>query len=225
MRRVDAEAQRRFGIEPVQLMEIAGMQVARFVDDWIHGSAGKRIGVVAGAGNNGGDALVAARFLVQRGATVTAWIVEPTRPDGLAARHARTLRAMGIACVEARGGLDPSVDIVLDGLLGTGVRLPLREDLAAIIRAMNAWGSPIIAIDLPSGLDGDTGEGNDTCVRAAATVTLGVAKPGLVGMDAVGRLFFADIGLPAALFGSDRDAVQALYREGSLVELVPPQSE
>jgi NAD(P)H-hydrate epimerase len=225
MRRIDAGALKTFGIEPLQLMEVAGTQVARFVDDWLAGAAGTSIGVIAGAGNNGGDALTAARFLAQRGAQVTAWIVQPTRPNGLAARHARTLRAMGIACADAGVGLDLAVDLVLDGLLGSGIRLPLREDVAPIIAAMNASNAPIIAVDIPSGLDADTGAGDDRCVRAAATLTLGLPKPGMVGIPAVGRLFIADIGLPVALFGPDQDAVQALYRHGDLLELRPPKLE
>jgi len=159
MRRIDAGALKTFGIEPLQLMEVAGTQVARFVDDWLAGAAGTSIGVIAGAGNNGGDALTAARFLAQRGAQVTAWIVQPTRPNGLAARHARTLRAMGIACADAGVGLDLAVDLVLDGLLGSGIRLPLREDVAPIIAAMNASNAPIMRRRYPLGTRRGYGSG------------------------------------------------------------------
>jgi len=220
MQAIDAEARAGFGIEPRQLMELAGFQVARFVDDWLGGAAGKRIAVIAGAGNNGGDALAAARFLSQRGGEVVAWILEARDPESLAASHARTLRAMGIPCATAMGTLDLDADVLLDGLLGTGIRIPLREPAAGLIRAINDAGRPVIAIDLPSGLDADTGAGDGSAVQAAATVTLGLPKPALRTARSGGRLFLADIGLPAALFGPARPAVQALYRSGDLVELV-----
>jgi NAD(P)H-hydrate epimerase len=85
---------------------------------------------------------------------------------------------------------------------------------------MNAAGRPIIAIDVPSGMDADTGMGADTAVRAAATVTLAAPKAGLAGSTNAGRVFVADIGMPVALFGADRDKLAALYALGDLVELV-----
>ncbi len=220
MRRVDAEAQRRFGIEPRQLMEVAGFQVARFLAARGGGVAGRRIAVVAGAGNNGGDALVAARFLAHLGAEVIAWIVEARDPASLAAAHGRTLRALGIECHSTTGSLDLSADLVVDGLLGTGVRLPLRGPASALVSSINRAEAPVVAIDLPSGLDSETGAGDATAVQAESTVTLGLPKPALAATHSSGRVFLADIGLPAALFGRDQAAVAAVYREGSLLELV-----
>ncbi|MDQ6710916.1 MAG: NAD(P)H-hydrate epimerase [Candidatus Dormibacteraeota bacterium] len=220
MRRVDTEAQQRFGIEPRQLMEVAGFQVARFLAARRGGVAGRRIAVVAGAGNNGGDALVAARFLAQLGAEVIAWIVETRDPASLAAAHTRTLRAMGIECHAATGVLDLSADLILDGLLGTGVRLPLREPASDLVGSINRAEAPVVAIDLPSGLDSETGAGGATAVQAESTVTLGLPKPALGATQSAGRVFLADIGLPAALFGQNQAAVAAVYREGSLLELV-----
>lgn len=220
MHDVDAAARTTFGIEPRQLMEVAGVQVARFVDDWLGGAAGKRIAVIAGAGNNGGDALVAARFLAQRGGEVVVFMVEAKDPDSLVAGHARTLRAMGIRCVTAMGNVDLDGDVLLDGLLGTGIRVPLREPAPRLIRAINEAGRPVIAIDLPSGLDADSGAGDESAVQAMATVTLGLPKPALRTARSCGRLFLADIGLPAALFKPARPAAEALYRAGDLVELI-----
>jgi len=85
---------------------------------------------------------------------------------------------------------------------------------------MNATGRPIVAIDVPSGMDADTGMGANTAVRAAATVTLAAPKAGLAGASNAGRVFVADIGMPLALFGSERDKLAALYALGDLVELV-----
>jgi NAD(P)H-hydrate epimerase len=220
MRRVDIEADRLFHISTSQLMEVAGFQAARFVADWLGGVSGRRILVVAGAGNNGGDALVAARFLVQRGATVSALCLAPKDPASPVANHARTLEAMGIACAPLNGSFPISADLVLDGLLGTGIRLPLREPLTDLIAVVNGAGTPVVAIDLPSGLDSESGEGDKGAIQAAATLTLGLPKPALRRARCRGRLFLADIGLPAALFGADEMAVSNLYRRGDLLEIV-----
>lgn len=222
MRQIDREAQTRFGIEPRQLMEVAGFQVARFIEGWVHGAREKRIAVVAGAGHNGGDGLVAARFLAQRGAHVSAWLVEPRSPQSLAAIHARTLRAMEIPCAPASGDMRLVADLIVDGLLGTGITLPLREPAPTLIHAMNQSGVPIVAIDLPSGLDADSADGDAGAVQAVATITLGLPKPALATARSCGRVFLADIGLPAALFGPAEAAARAIYREGDLLELVRP---
>ena len=220
LRRADADAASIFGIEPLQLMEVAGWQVARFVDAFMDGIQGKRVSVVAGSGNNGGDALVAARFLLQRGAIVNASIVPSRDASSLTGRHALTIGRLGIPIADAPQGIDASADVLVDGLFGTGIRLPLRDPAPAIIAAMHATGRPIVAIDVPSGMEADTGTGADTAVRAAATLTLVAPKAGFAGAPNAGRVFVADIGMPLALFGADRDKLAALYALGDLVELV-----
>ena len=224
LRQADAEARSQFGIEPFQLMEVAGWQIARFVNAFMHGIRGRHVMVVAGPGNNGGDALVAARFLHQRGAIVSASIVAPRDTNSLVAHQASILRQMGIPIHDAPDGIGPSADAVVDGLIGTGIRPPLREPAPRIIEAMNATGRPIVAIDVPSGMDADTGLGAEAAVRAGATLTLAAPKAGLARAPNAGRIFVADIGMPAALFGTDREALAALYAVGDLVELVDPES-
>lgn len=220
MRQVDLDCDRLFHIGTARLMEIAGFQIARFVDGWLQGSAGRRVLVLAGSGNNGGDALVAARFLTQRGADIRCVTVPANDPAGLVANHEQTLRAMGIECEAWTGLLRTPTDLILDGLLGTGIKLPLREPVPALIAAANQSGTPIVSIDVPSGLDSETGQGNAAAMQAAATLTLGLPKPGLSSAPCSGRLFVADIGLPAALFGAQQRAVRELYRRGDLVEIV-----
>ena len=222
LRQADAEAVTAFGIEPLELMEVAGWQVARFVDAFMGGIRNKRVTVVAGSGNNGGDALVAARVLLQRGAIVSVSVVHSRDPNSLPGRHALTARRLGIPILDAPQGIDPSADVLIDGLFGTGIHLPLREPAPAIIEAMNATARPIVSIDVPSGMDADTGIGAESAVRAAATVTLVAPKAGLAGASNTGRLFVADIGMPVALFGADGEGLAALYAVGDLVELVVP---
>jgi NAD(P)H-hydrate epimerase len=217
MRKADQQAGEIFGIEPAQLMEVAGFQVARLTRSWLS-TPDQRVAIVCGAGNNGGDALVAARHLFQRGVRVTAWVMPP-RSGSLAMRQLDIALRLGIPCSEVTNSELPAADLILDGLLGTGIRPPVREREAALIRAMNAAGPPLIAIDIPSGLDPD-GEISGDSVRAVATITLGLAKPGLLDSTSVGRLFLADIGMPPAIFGRNAPAVAALYAKGDLLELV-----
>jgi NAD(P)H-hydrate epimerase len=219
LREADEQASSQFGIEPIQLMEVAGWQVARFVDGFVDGVRGKLVVVVAGSGNNGGDALAAARFLHQRGAIVRTSIVPARDPNSLAARHALTAGRLGIAMRPPPEGVDPSADVLVDGLFGTGIRLPLRDPAPGIIEAMNASRVPTVAIDVPSGLDADSGAGREGAVRAAATITLVAAKPGLRGNPNAGRVFVADIGMPIGVFSTERDALAGLYQIGDLVEL------
>jgi NAD(P)H-hydrate epimerase len=224
LRQADEQARSQFGIEPIQLMEVAGWQVARLVDGFVDGVRGKRVTVVAGPGNNGGDALVAARFLLQRGAIVRASLVPARDPTSLAARHALTIRRLGIPLLEAPEGVDPSAEVVVDGLYGIGIRLPLRDPAPGIVEAMNSSQVPIVAIDVPSGLDADSRGGQAgavraDAVRAAATITLVAPKTALRGNPNAGRVFVADIGMPIGVFTTEGEALARLYQIGDLVEL------
>ncbi len=225
LRQADLAAKDQFGIEPLQLMEVAGAQVARFVNIFFDGISGKRVLVVAGSGNNGGDALVAARFVHQRGATVRVSMVPSRDPSSLSAHHLRTVRELGIPVTEAPSGIDGSADVILDGLFGTGIRPPLRPPAPEIIAAMNGARHPIVAIDVPSGMDADDGTGAENAVRAAATVTLAAPKAGLALTPNAGRVFLADIGMPATLFSANAGAIVATFGIADLIELVhPPNS-
>ncbi|MDH6541521.1 NAD(P)H-hydrate dehydratase [Streptomyces sp. SPB4] len=155
---------------------------------------GSRVVVLAGPGDNGGDALYAGARLARRGARVTAVPMDPQRmhPGGLAA-----LRAAG-------GRVEPSVprraDLVLDGLLGIGGRGGLRPAAAALAERIPA-DALVVAVDLPSGVDADTGEVTGPAVTADATVTFGAYKPGLLvdpGASRVGAVRLVDIGLGLA---------------------------
>jgi NAD(P)H-hydrate epimerase len=217
MREVDEQARTRFGLLPIQLMEAAGLQIARFVGDWLGGLKARRIWVLCGPGNNGGDALVTARHLHARGAAVTITAVEP-RPGAqpsLMQQQREIAQKIGLR-FEGRPQFE--TDLVVDGLLGTGSRLPPRGEVATLIGAALREKCPVIAVDLPSGLDADTGIASEPCIRATATFTLGLPKPGLLQSPLTGRLFLANIGIPPGLF-SDPAAVEATFQAGDLVEL------
>jgi hydroxyethylthiazole kinase-like uncharacterized protein yjeF len=202
--RLDAAAL-ECGVTTLQLMEVAGWQVARCA--WQHvGNRAADITVVAGHGNNGGDGLVAARHLATWGCTVRAMVIaDESRVGGIVLDHLESARSCG---VDVSIGVDPaaldplltSVDLVIDALLGTGLQRAPRDPQASAIRVVNASGCPILSVDVPSGLDATSGKAFDPCIRAMLTCTLCAMKRGLRGGDApahAGAIWVADIGMPA----------------------------
>jgi ADP-dependent NAD(P)H-hydrate dehydratase / NAD(P)H-hydrate epimerase len=159
---------------------------------------GARVVVLAGSGDNGGDALYAGALLARRGAAVTAVAAGPKAHEGGAAE----LRAAGGRMTGAPADdLIARADLIVDGLLGIGGRGGLREPfagLAAAAERARAGNATVVAVDLPSGIDADTGEVDGPAVRADVTVTFGVIKPGLLidpGAGHAGAVELVDIGL------------------------------
>lgn len=153
---------------------------------------GSRVTLLVGSGNNGGDALYAGQRLARRGARVSALLLGTAHRAGLAA-----FRAAGGRVVTAV----PDADLVVDGIVGIGGHPGLRPDALAAVRDAAATGAPVVAVDVPSGIDVDTGAAPDESVRADVTVTFGWLKPGLVvgpAADRAGLVELVDIGaLPA----------------------------
>jgi NAD(P)H-hydrate epimerase len=204
------------GLSADALMEDAGLQIARAVRQFFPGS-GVCVAVF-GKGNNGGDALVAARHLAAWGWDVRLLAAFPDAewgplPKAKFAAAARCRRAE-IAELESIAG-EPLV--ILDGLLGIGASGALREPLCAITRAINrkrAFGNAVVfALDIPTGLNGDTGAADPACVVADHTLTIGFAKQGLVADSAtnfVGRLSVLPLrDLSTRLDASRADAIVA----------------
>jgi hydroxyethylthiazole kinase-like uncharacterized protein yjeF len=186
------------------LMARAGAAVARAAAGLLGGIAGRRVVALAGRGNNGGDALDALARLARRGAGAEALLTsEPGRLGEEARRCAALVRAAGgrVRTFEpelARRVLDQA-DVVLDGLLGTGSSGAPRSLAAQAIAAANACPAPVVAVDIPSGVDGSSGEVAAEAIHATLTVTFQAVKPGHVlppGSEHAGRLQVVDIGLP-----------------------------
>jgi hydroxyethylthiazole kinase-like uncharacterized protein yjeF len=189
VRDVDRLAAERFAIPVSWLMEAAGWQVARHCRG--------RAYVVCGRGNNGGDGLAAARHLHRWGRLAGVACTDPGALSGPAAEQARALRALGVAIAPEPDVRD--AQLVVDALLGTGLSRPVEGRMAGWIDAVNASGRRVVSVDVPSGLDADTGGAPGACVRAAVTVTLGLPKPGLLAADGpahAGEVWVADIGVP-----------------------------
>ncbi|UCM89904.1 NAD(P)H-hydrate dehydratase [Streptomyces marincola] len=185
------------------------------------GLSGARVVLLVGSGDNGGDALYAGARLARRGAAVTAVLLDEERahPGGLAALRAAGGRAAGTAGAEA---LIARARLVVDGITGIGGRGGLRPAAAGLARAAAAHRVPVVAVDLPSGVDADTGEVRGEAVRADVTVTFGTRKPGLLIDPArayAGEVRLVDIGLGPELPASpdltalgDADAAALLPR-------------
>ncbi len=192
MRVLDRNAE-HFGVSILELMETAGKGVADIARREFAAS-GKRVLVVCGTGNNGGDGFVAARHLAED-AQVEVLLSRP--PDQLTTAEARTNfeRLMDIPVLE---GLDRSeeamarADLIIDALLGIGVEGELREPYAALIHDMNASRKPILSVDVPSGF------GTSTTVRPKGTVALHDAKEGMTAQNS-GTIHIVDIGIPARI--------------------------
>ncbi|MEU2902817.1 NAD(P)H-hydrate dehydratase [Streptomyces globisporus] len=155
---------------------------------------GSRVLLLVGSGDNGGDALYAGARLARRGAGVRALLLAPDRahPGGLAAFH-----AAGGQVVDGPDGLGV-LDLVVDGITGIGGRGGLREDATELVHTVTRDRTPVISVDLPSGVEADTGEVHGEAVRADATVTFGTYKPGLLidpAAEHAGALRLVDIGL------------------------------
>ena len=211
--RLDAAAA-ECGVSTLQLMEIAGWQVARCA--WRHLGRPAAVSVVAGYGNNGGDGLVAARHLATWGCAVRVLVLgDDVRVTGVVRDHVVSARACGVGVVvdadpTAVRGVVSEAELVIDAILGTGLRSAPREPQESAIRAVNDSGIPVLSVDVPSGLDATTGEAFDPTVRATLTCTLTAMKRGLLrgdGASHAGAIWVADIGMPATAWlraGLDR---------------------
>jgi hydroxyethylthiazole kinase-like uncharacterized protein yjeF len=213
VKQVDALAQERFGISVDWLMEAAGWQVARFCPE---GTA-----VVCGVGNNAGDGLAAARHLHRWGKLAGVFCLDPMRLGDAAGHEMKALRRIGIK-VSSDLRFD-GAKAVVDAIFGTGLSRRPEGAFATWIEAINSSGLPVISIDVPSGLDADTGVAYAPSVQAQSTVTLGLPKPGLLaghGPRLAGEVWVADIGMPFEAYAAiGLDVPRDLFANGDRVRL------
>ncbi len=235
MRRLDHLTIHTHGVPSLELMERAGQGVvAVLLERW--GRRAKRgVLVVAGKGNNGGDGLVIARLLHDRGFPCE--VASVARPDELspdAATNLRRYRSLGGRLTEIpAGGIEvlrgciKGKGVLVDALLGTGLRSPVEGFLADVVDLMNASDVPVIAVDTPSGLDADRGTPLGAAVRARLTVTLGFPKTGQVvypGVAYSGELVVADIGIDPRAVAEVKPSVDLLDTAGA-ARLLPRRAD
>jgi ADP-dependent NAD(P)H-hydrate dehydratase / NAD(P)H-hydrate epimerase len=224
-RAIEEAAQR--ALAPHTLMARAGLAVARLA--LAVAPHARSVWVAAGGGNNGGDGFVAARHLATTGRRVTVSLFGDAARLPADAKHAFDAAVAAGVRFEADSPAD--TDLVIDALLGIGVRHPLRDETASAIERINATGRDVLSIDLPSGLPADTGAaGGQPVVRALHTLSLLSLKPGLFGTDGrdhAGTVWFDDLGVVderpprAMLSGPSRLALRRhAQHKGSFGDLI-----
>jgi hydroxyethylthiazole kinase-like uncharacterized protein yjeF len=234
MKRIDEETIERF-VPGLTLMERAGQRVFERIVREFAPAEGLVVSVMLGRGNNAGDGLVVARLLAERGAQVRLnYLHEPKdlSPDAFKNYVRLSERRKNKQIFEQflyltgweekiKPGLE-ECDLIIDALLGTGISKQVRRPYADVIDMMNGCSPPILSIDVPSGVNGDTAEVLGTAVKADMTVTLGLPKVGLLfypGKAYVGDLCVADIGLPDEVIDSQRLSLHILDSDQARADL------
>ncbi len=233
MREADRRTIEDVGVPSLVLMENAGREVAATIEAEFGGLVGRRVAILCGRGNNGGDGFVVARLLHQRGVHVSVFLVgrvSDVRGDALT--NLERVQGLGLTVAEIGRQIEwerhssefAHYSLVVDALFGTGLTSALDGLLATIVDDLNRAGAPILSVDLPSGLSADTHDIIGPCVRATLTVTLGAPKLPLVlppASEVAGRLVVADIGIPSSVVESLDGADLRVTTPDALRALVP----
>ncbi len=201
----DRKSIREIGVKAETLMENASREALNVLAEELGSLEGRTAYLFAGSGNNGGDAFALARHMQSAGAEVTVFHTKPKKSYRAETRYNLVLaQKLGIPLMHL-DKIDPfslePADIIVDGLLGTGFKGRLREDMLRLVLALNRLGEMayVLALDIPSGLNGLTGKADPDAVIADATATFGAAKLGLMQPEAAlytGHVFVCDIGIP-----------------------------
>ncbi|HVY80208.1 MAG TPA: NAD(P)H-hydrate dehydratase [Steroidobacteraceae bacterium] len=222
VRALDAYAIESLGIPGYTLMKRAGEAALRYLRSrW---PTAYRIVIVCGSGNNGGDGYVLARFAQAAGLTVT--VLSATPPEALKgdARHAfEDFASSGGRAQAFSAALLGEGEVIVDAVLGTGVRGAVRADLVPVIEAINEAGRPVFAIDVPSGLDSDRGVALGATVRADCTVTFVGLKTGLLigdGPEYAGTVYFDDLEVTAPATDNFRPRLERIL-ESEILQALP----
>jgi NAD(P)H-hydrate epimerase len=208
MQEMDRRTIEDFGLPGMVLMENAGRGATRFLFEQFPDIENKRVGVIAGRGNNGGDGYVMARYLKQKGVHVKVYLLATAnRVKGDAAANLKFLKPLDIPLVEIPDEASFSryksemagFEIWIDAILGTGLKSDVKGFFKTVIGFINDLNKPVFAVDVPSGLNSDTGQEWGACIRASATATFAYAKTGHMiypGVQYTGTLNIVDIGIP-----------------------------
>ncbi len=226
MREADRRTIEEIGIPSLVLMENAGRQVVAALEARFEDLEERRVAVLAGRGNNGGDGFVVARTLLNRGIDVSVFVAGSLDDvKGDARVNLEVLGRLGLSVVEIGNEQQwelhssevSSCDVIVDAIFGTGLNTPIGGTLETIVADVNEMGIPVVSIDLPSGMSADTHQLIGDCVQASLTVTLGAPKLPLVLTPAAtraGELVIADIGIPSEVI----DEVT-----GPRIEIITPE--
>ena len=222
MRKIDQDTIEGIGIPGIVLMETAGREIVRAID--CHYPDAQRIGILVGKGNNGGDGMVIARQLAHAGRDAHIFLGSPSDSfTGAARTNLEIANNLGLHIEETLADVSTHIkshkcELLIDAILGTGLHSDVREPISTIINKINKLSIPILAVDLPSGLDADTGNPLGTCVKADRTVTIGLPKRGLLlhpGAELAGKLEIVDIGFPRQVIDAQNIKVNWTTEKGA----------
>ena len=235
MQRMDRATITSFGIPGRVLMENAGRGATMFFLEALYRRRAGPVGVIAGRGNNGGDGFVMARYLHQKTIPVTVFLLsEKARIEGDAGANLALLTGMGVpvvqvadaAALDAQRSRMGHQQLWIDAILGTGLSSDVRGHYREAIDFINRQQRPVLAVDIASGLNADTGQVCGTCIQAAATATFGFAKIGHVtypGRSFSGRVKVIEIGIPP-MVAADVGCKQHLITAHALKKSMPSRS-
>lgn len=216
MQELDRKAIELYGIPGIVLMENAGRGAAEVILDSFPDLKTRKIAIIAGKGNNGGDGLVIARYLLNQGMNVKVYLLtDPKSLRGEAETNFNIFHRMRGEIVSLPSSKDyikakrelERFDLLVDGIFGTGLDAEVRGYYREVIEHLNTLQKPMVAIDVPSGLDVNTGRPLGAAIRASLTITFGLPKIGHLippGLDYVGKLKVIDIGLPKRLLEEEK---------------------
>src|SRR5688572_4260839 len=236
MREADRRTIQDIGIASLVLMENAGRQVVAAIESLYQDLAERRIAIVCGKGNNGGDGFVAARTLQQRGFDVSVFVIgSVTDVKGDARTNLEILGRIGQPVVEVadetawelHGGEIAGHDLIIDAMFGTGLKTPLTGFYETVVADINEAGVPIVAIDIPSGMSADTSDLIGDAIEATVTVTLAAPKLPLVLPPAemkAGEVVIADIGIPSAVIDQLEGPQIELMTRDQMRPLIQPRA-
>jgi NAD(P)H-hydrate epimerase len=236
MREADRRTIDEIGIPSIVLMENAGRQAVAAMEAAFDDLATSHVAVICGRGNNGGDGFVVARTLLQRGIDASVFLLGSVADvSGDARTNLEVLGRIGLSVVEITTAQDWELhfseigecDLVVDAILGTGFHGRLTGLLETVVADINGLGVPVVAIDLPTGLNADSHLVESSAIEASMTVTLGAPKIPLVFPPAdmqAGDLVIADIGIPAPVFDEVEGVYLELLTRERMREIVPSRA-
>ncbi len=224
VRNIDRAAINDAGISGYSLMMRAGKAAVDAAIEMYPDA--RRWQVICGTGNNAGDGFVVARLAAEQGIAVS--VITVSSPDkfaGDAATAAMDFEALGGLQAEYAGNLDPEADLLFDGLLGSGLDRPVGDRFAELVEAINAHPAPVIALDIPSGVHGDTGEILGVAIDADLTITFVGLKSGLFlndGPNRVGKLRFSGLDIPGECRATESPIMRRID-DGIVRRSLPPR--
>lgn len=219
MAALDAYTIEQLQIPGVVLMENAGRGIAEMALHLLKKAAGKIVHIYCGQGNNGGDGYVVARHLLNHNVGVHTFILAQfEKISGDALINLKAVQNMGHApeFIESLPDLDEKPDLIIDAMLGTGVKGALRGLYADVVEYINKQQAPVLAVDIPTGVNADTGQVDGPAIQATVTATMALPKRGLLfspGREHVGRLKIVDISMPPQVVKDQHPRVFHVDRE------------